>query len=46
VLLYDLRCSGSRAYMLMAGELLRREESKKEEHDNKIKELENRSHVA
>lgn len=28
VLLYDLKCSGSRAYMLLAGEVLRREEDK------------------
>ncbi|MDD5585842.1 MAG: ParA family protein [Alphaproteobacteria bacterium] len=46
VLLYDLKCIGSRAYMLMAGELLRREEIKKEEHDNKSKDLDNRSQVA
>ncbi|HBM90739.1 MAG TPA: chromosome partitioning protein ParA [Rhodospirillaceae bacterium] len=28
VLLYDLKCSGSQAYMLLAGEVLRREEDK------------------
>jgi chromosome partitioning protein len=28
VLLYDLKCSGSQAYMLLASELLRREEDK------------------
>jgi chromosome partitioning protein len=39
VLLYDLKCSGSQAYMLMAGELLRREEIKKNDWIN-------RSHVA
>ena len=46
VLLYDLKCSGSRAYMLMAGELLRREEIKKLEWENKNKEADIRSQVA
>jgi chromosome partitioning protein len=45
VLLYDLRCTGSRAYMMMAGEMLRREESKKAEWENKH-EADNKSHVA
>jgi len=35
VLLYDLKCAGSRAYMLMAGEMLRREDAKKAEWENK-----------
>jgi len=30
VLLYDLKCSGSRAYMLLAGEVLRREEMRRQ----------------
>ncbi len=35
VLLYDLKCPGSQAYMLVAGEVLRREENKKAEWENR-----------
>jgi len=45
VLLYDLKCSGSRAYMLLASELLRREETKKLEAEKK-REFLVRSEVA
>lgn len=34
VLLYDLKCAGSQAYMLLAGEVLRREEEALEQVDN------------
>jgi chromosome partitioning protein len=46
VLLYDLKCVGSRAYMLLAGELLRREEIKKLEAENRSQEFLARSEVA
>lgn len=37
VLLYDLKCPGSQAYMSMASEMLRREEKKKIEWENQSK---------
>lgn len=46
VLLYDLKCVGSRAYMLLAGELLRREEIKKLEAENRSQEFLAKSDVA
>jgi chromosome partitioning protein len=43
VLLYDLKCSGSRAYMHLAGEILRQEERRTEEKQQMTKD---RSQVA